>query len=78
MVILRHISSLETILRKGGEICGGVHDFSLPDGEKAACSGGIALCGTEERPSAKLLERADAALYRAKQERKGSCCLWEA
>ena len=38
----------------------------------------LALCGTEERPSAKLLERADAALYRAKQERKGSCCLWEA
>ena len=78
VVVLRHISSLETILRKGGEICGGVHDFSLPDGEKAACSGGIALCGTEERPSAKLLERADAALYRAKQERKGGCCLWEA
>ena len=78
VVVLRHISSLETILRKSGEICGGVHDFSLPDGEKAACSGGIALCGTEERPSAKLLERADAALYRAKQERKGCCCLWEA
>ena len=38
---------------------------------------GVALCGTNERPSAELIEHADQALYRAKRENKGGCCLWE-
>ena len=77
VVILRRISTLETILRKGGEICNGLHEYRLPDGDCAACSGGITLCGLGEKPSAELIERADKALYRAKKEQKGSCCLWE-
>ena len=76
-VVLRRISSLPTILHKGEEICREFHEFSLPNGFHAACSGGIAFCGADERPSAKLLEQADAALYQAKRQHKGSCCLWE-
>ena len=77
VVILKRISSMETILRKGGEVCRGLREYRLPDGSGAACSGGIVLCGGEEKPSAKLIERADEALYHAKQNCKGSCWLWQ-
>ena len=77
VVVLRRIASLDSILQKGETICREFQEFPLPDGLQAACSGGIALCGTDERPSAELIERADAALYRAKKKHKGSCCLWE-
>ena len=78
VVILKQISSLETILRKGGNICQAFHGFQLPDGSCATCSGGIALCGSHEKLSEELISRADAALYQAKQGHKGTCCLWKA
>ena len=77
VVILRHIDSVETILKKGREICLGFDDWRKPDGVHATCSCGIALCGPDEKPSVKLIERADTALYRVKQKDKGGCCLWE-
>ena len=77
VVILRRISSRETILRKGEEICRGFKDLCLREDFHAACSGGIALCGADQKPSGELIERADHALYRAKQTKKGGCCLWE-
>ena len=77
VVILRHISSVDTLRRKGREICGSLSGFALPDGLRASCSGGIALCGAGEKPSVELIERADQALYRAKRENKGGCFLWE-
>ena len=75
VVALRRVPSREMVLKKGEEICREFQAYQLPDGSYAACSGGAVLCGTEERPSAKLVERADAALYQAKGERKGCCCL---
>ena len=77
VVILRRIANRETILRKGGEICGSFGKFLTLDGIPASCSGGVAMCGENEKPSCKLIERADQALYRAKHERKGNCILWE-
>ena len=44
---------------------------------RASCSVGIALTGAGEKPSTDLIEHADRALYRAKRENKGGCCLWE-
>ena len=77
VVILKHIYSVETIRKKGQSICEGFSACALPDGARASCSCGIALCGDDEKPSARLIERADQALYRAKRENKGGCCLWE-
>ena len=77
VVILRRIGSAETILRKGQEICREFSGFRLREDFCGTCSGGIVLCGEDEKPSGKLIERADQALYRAKQENKGGCCLWE-
>ena len=77
VVILKRMSSLDTVLRKGEEICHGLGEYQMPDGAGVACSGGIVLCGREEKPSVKIIERADQALYHAKQHCKGSCWLWQ-
>ena len=78
MVILRHISSQEIVLRKGEAICREFHDMKLPNGIQASCSGGVVLAQKDEKPSQKLFDQADVALYRSKRTQKGSCCLWEA
>ena len=38
---------------------------------------GIALCGVEDTPDDSLIDRADQAMYRAKRDNKGGCCLWD-
>ena len=76
IMILRHISSIDTIMRKDETICQKFREYVLKDGTHAACSAGVVFCGPEEKPSVKLIERADRALYRAKRENKGFCCLW--
>ena len=77
VVILRRIGSRETIMRKGGEICRGFSRFQSKDGVPVTCSVGVVLCGEDEKPSGKLIEWADRALYQAKHAQKGSCVLWE-
>ena len=76
MVILKHLSDVETVMKKGTAICRAFHDRFAQEQLPASCSGGIALCGEDEKPSAELIKRADQALYRAKRENKGGCCLW--
>ena len=68
----------EAAMKKGIEICEAFRTFIPPDSIPSACSGGIILCGEDESLSAELIERADRALYRAKRENKGGCCLWSA
>ena len=77
VVILRRAADRAMVEKKGAEICGGIGEYPLPGGLHASCSAGAVLCKPGERPSAMLLERADKALYRAKQQGKGVCCLWE-
>lgn len=76
-VILRNIYSAESIQKKGETICQHFHNYLLPDGTSAACSGGAVLCDKDEMLSEKLIERADQALYQAKEGKKGGFCLWE-
>ena len=78
LVILLHISSKEIVLHKGEAICRDFNGVELPGGIQASCSGGVVLAQKDEKPSQKLIDRADKALYRAKRTQKGSCCLWEA
>ena len=77
VVILKHIDSKEIALKKGEEICNAFHEWQVLEETKVACSAGIVLCGGEEKISAELIDRADQALYRAKETNKGGCCLWE-
>ena len=76
-VILRRIASPSTILEKGRRICRDMKNTVLSGGQSLSCTGGVVLCGAQQKPSVQLLERADEALRRAKQENRGSCCLWE-
>lgn len=78
MVILRKINSPEAILKKGERICLEMGGFMQEEGFHASCSGGVVMCGPNEKPTSELIDRADQALYHAKRERKGSCLLWGA
>ena len=77
VVILKHLGQGEDAVKKGNEICEAFRK-SLGVGSLAAASSvGVALCGPDERPSMNLIEKADRAMYRAKRENKGGCCLWD-
>lgn len=78
LVILKRLKEKSIAIKKGADICRMFREHFAAEQLPAACSGGVALCGADEKPSAALIERADQALYRAKRENKGSCCLWEA
>ncbi|MGN0702165.1 MAG: EAL domain-containing protein [Lentihominibacter sp.] len=77
VVLLPHINNVDVIVEKGASICREFGKTVLPDGSLAACSCGIALCGRDDTISDKLFDHADRALYRAKRESKGGCCLWD-
>ena len=77
LAILKHLGDSGEALRKGQKICDAFRD-SLETGSLGpTCSVGIALCGIDECPSSVLIERADQAVYRAKRDNHGGCCLWE-
>ncbi len=77
VVILKHLGQSEAAIKKANEICGAFRKSLGLDSLAPASSVGIVLCGVDERPSMRLIERADQAMYRAKRENKGSCCLWD-
>lgn len=78
ILVLRRMVNPEAAVKKSAEICRAFHDFLAQESLPAACSGGVILCGEGDQLSAELIERADRALYRAKWENKGGCCLWSA
>lgn len=77
VMAMKHIPSKEFALKKGKEICGLFKEFQRSENIFAGCSVGVAICGVNEKPSAQLFKRADQALYRAKSQNKGGCCLWD-
>lgn len=77
LVILKRLREEDTALRKGEDVCEAFHDCFAEEACAASCSAGVVLCGVDEAPSVELIDRADQALYRAKQKNKGSCCLWK-
>lgn len=77
MVIVKSINDTEAVKKKGKEICEAFRSCLAEEKLPASCSGGIVMCREDGRISESLIERADEALYRAKRENKGFCCLWE-
>ena len=77
VVILKHLGQSEAAIKKANEICGAFRKSLGLDSLAPASSVGIVLCGVDERPSMRLIERADQAMYRAKRDNKGGCCLWD-
>ena len=76
-VIIKRISSPDAILKKGNDICRGLAERIMPGGIRVTCTGGIVLCKENEKPTMDLLKQADTALYRAKHQSKGTCCICE-
>ncbi len=77
VVILKNIKTAENAVKKCTEICEEFIQQMQEGGPRAASSCGIAICSTDEVPSNALIERADKAMYRAKEENRGGCCLYE-
>ncbi|MGN0981973.1 MAG: EAL domain-containing protein [Candidatus Limivicinus sp.] len=75
VVIFKHMRDEVDAEKKGVEICSRFRELGVTS---ASCSGGIAFCGSEESFSPQMIDRADQALYLAKREKKGGCCLWKA
>ena len=67
LVILKHMSDESAAVKKGADICRAF---------QSSCSAGIVLCGPEDKHFARMIQCADQALYHAKREKKGGCCLW--
>ena len=78
LIILKHMDSPQDAVKKGEDICMTFRSYITEEKLPASCSVGIALCGVDDKMSGELLEHADKALYRAKRENKGGCCLWKA
>ena len=76
MVILKCLNDGNIVMKKGMEICQTFGNCMEDAPVRCSCSAGIVLCGADEKPSPELIKCADQALYRAKRENKGGCCLW--
>ena len=76
VVIMKQMKSGESAVRKGEDICRSISEYPFDDKVLACCSAGVVIWDTR-KPLSSILECADQALYRAKAEKKGGCCLWE-
>ena len=77
LVVLKRLREGDTAIKKGEDICRDFRTAYAGENVRASCSAGVVLCTTEEVPSMELIDRADQAMYRAKREEKGHCCLWK-
>ena len=77
VVILKHLGQGEDAVKKGNKICEAFRKSLGISSMEPTSSVGVVLCGSDERPSMSLIEKADRAMYRAKRDNKGSCCLWD-
>ncbi|MDO4481644.1 MAG: EAL domain-containing protein, partial [Bacillota bacterium] len=77
VLILKNLNNEETPLRKCTEICDAFAEYAINAELNASCTAGIVMCGINERPSHKLIEKAEKALHRAKAEKPGGCIMYE-
>lgn len=76
VLLLIHITNTDAVIKKITDICREFLDRITDEPFNASCSAGITLCKTKAEPANELIGRADQALYRAKRDNKGGCCLW--
>lgn len=71
IVIFKRLREEEAVAAKVEEICTAFKQVKIIEGVEPSCSVGIVLCGEETAPSARLIEKADKAMYKAKSENRG-------
>lgn len=77
ILIQKKIPSGSYALKKGAEICRKYRKEIIGNDIQAACSAGVAVCKENERYIMECFKKADRALYYAKANYKGGCCLWD-
>lgn len=75
LIVVKQMTSEQTALQKGEEICRAIQMDPLTARFAASVSAGLVLWDGQE-PMGMVIQRTDEALYRAKSDRKGGCCLW--
>lgn len=76
VVVLKNISA-EDAFKKATEICERSRKIVINESLSLSCSGSVVACCAHDLSLSELIDRADEALYRAKRENKGSCCIWQ-
>lgn len=76
IIIFKQITE-EAAVKRANEICARCRESYITESLTLSCSGGVVTCGAEELPLLDLIERADEAMYHAKRENKGNCCVWK-
>lgn len=76
IVVMRQMPSEEAALRKGNEICSTVQKDVYKKTISFSASAGVALMHPGDIFQ-DILDRADRALYEAKNVNRGNCCLWK-
>lgn len=76
VAIIKQIASEEIVLEKGKEICEAVWKYSEKENIPVSCSAGVAIMQNGDL-FYDVMERADKALYQAKNIEKGNCSLWK-
>lgn len=71
IVIFKRLREEAAVVAKVEEICSAYAKENIVEGLVPSCSAGIVLCGEETAPSARLIEQADKAMYKAKNENRG-------
>ena len=71
IVIFKRLREESAVAAKVEEICAAYAKENIVEGLTPSCSAGIVLCGEETAPSARLIEQADKAMYKAKNENRG-------
>lgn len=77
IVILKQIQSADVVVKKTKEICRALKKIAFEQDIQASVSVGIVISDSMENGMEGVFKRADMALYHAKINHKGSCCLWE-
>ncbi|MGN0779445.1 MAG: EAL domain-containing protein [Aristaeellaceae bacterium] len=77
LVILKRVSQETTAVSKGESICAAFSEGYQTKYGAVSCTAGVTLCTSYELALEHVIDRADKALYHAKQECKGHCVVWQ-
>ena len=75
IAVFKRVASGMTAAKMGEQVCAAARKAAETDGICVTCSGGVAVLypGGDIK---EVTEQADKALYTAKKQKKGCCCLW--
>lgn len=76
IVIFKRLRDEAAVVAKVEEICNAFNNVKLLDDVNPSSTAGIVLCGEETAPNARLIECADKAMFKAKNENRGHYCVW--